>query len=276
MPIIYDIMGFFIFMTTLDDYPLMDNKIVLETIAIFYCDCERTYDFITKTYPEVLEKKMVSSKIIAYANAIYKGYKILDEYHSLIGKNFRTYKECKFTFINDNLMVSMPSTGFYRFLLILSCIPDMFLKMSDDCVLLKRSTLSAIIEFEKQDIKKKFKQPTRENINTYIMIDKNTGYYKIGQSINITKREKTLQAERPTIHLLYSCGKNIERSLHAKYKEFRVRGEWFNLTPEVLLEIVNEGGFVEAKLESTPIYKNNENNMFQQREEENTIKQLKS
>jgi len=31
-----------------------------------------------------------------------------------------------------------------------------------------------------------------------------------------------------------------------------------------------------AKLESTPIYKSNENNMFQQREEENTIKQLKS
>lgn len=89
-------------------------------------------------------------------------------------------------------------------------------------------------------------QETRENINNrgqvkkvkkvnqtfiYIMIDHNTGYYKIGHSKNVLRRESTLQSEKPTIELLYTFEGDIkdERDLHENYKDLRVRGEWFAL-----------------------------------------------
>lgn len=64
---------------------------------------------------------------------------------------------------------------------------------------------------------------------TYILKDKNTGYYKIGKSINPLDREKTLQAEKPTYELIKIFNNDIETDLHKKYKEQNVRGEWFNL-----------------------------------------------
>ena len=63
----------------------------------------------------------------------------------------------------------------------------------------------------------------------YIMKDDNTGYYKIGKSVNPKLREKTLQSEKPTIKMIKVFDKDIEKELHNQYKEFRVRGEWFNL-----------------------------------------------
>ena len=67
--------------------------------------------------------------------------------------------------------------------------------------------------------------------NVYVMIDRNTGYYKIGRSVNPTRREKTLQSEKPTIDLMFSyqCRKKEEKVLHDMFKESRVRGEWFDL-----------------------------------------------
>mgnify|MGYP003116322449 CR=1 FL=1 len=64
---------------------------------------------------------------------------------------------------------------------------------------------------------------------TYILKDKNTGYYKIGKSINPLDREKTLQAEKPTYELIKIFNNDIETDLHKKYKKQNVRGEWFNL-----------------------------------------------
>tara|TARA_R100001443_G_scaffold48665_1_gene61053 strand:+ start:8511 stop:9557 length:1047 start_codon:yes stop_codon:yes gene_type:complete len=64
----------------------------------------------------------------------------------------------------------------------------------------------------------------------YIMKDKNTGLYKIGKSNNPKNREKTLQAEKPTIKLIKTFNKDYELYLHEKYKEQRARGEWFNLS----------------------------------------------
>ena len=66
----------------------------------------------------------------------------------------------------------------------------------------------------------------------YVMIDKNTGYYKIGRSIKPKFREKTLQSEKPTIELLFyhDARKSDERMLHKIFKAKRVRGEWFDLT----------------------------------------------
>jgi len=63
----------------------------------------------------------------------------------------------------------------------------------------------------------------------YILKDNNTGLYKIGRSSNPLDREKTLQAEKPTIKLIKIFKDDIERELHDKYNKQRVRGEWFNL-----------------------------------------------
>ena len=65
----------------------------------------------------------------------------------------------------------------------------------------------------------------------YVMIDKNTGLYKIGRSVKPKVREKTLQSEKPTIEMLY-CHEAInhdEKILHDMFAEKRYRGEWFTL-----------------------------------------------
>ena len=66
----------------------------------------------------------------------------------------------------------------------------------------------------------------------YVMIDKNTGYYKIGRSINPLKREKTLQSEKPTIEMIFNHDARVkdEKELHEMFNEKRVRGEWFDLS----------------------------------------------
>jgi hypothetical protein len=65
----------------------------------------------------------------------------------------------------------------------------------------------------------------------YVMIDKNTGLYKIGRSVKPEVREKTLQSEKPTIELMFS-NKGLssdEKNLHQHFSHQRIRGEWFNL-----------------------------------------------
>jgi hypothetical protein len=72
---------------------------------------------------------------------------------------------------------------------------------------------------------------------TYIMRDGNTGYYKIGRSSKPEFREKTLQSENPTIDLLMIFENDVEGELHNMYKRKRVRGEWFALTNDDLIDI---------------------------------------
>lgn len=66
----------------------------------------------------------------------------------------------------------------------------------------------------------------------YVMLDKNTGYYKIGRSVTPKKREKTLQSEKPTIEMIYNIEGQVkdEKILHRKFKDKRIRGEWFDLS----------------------------------------------
>jgi Meiotically up-regulated gene 113 len=75
----------------------------------------------------------------------------------------------------------------------------------------------------------------------YIMIDKNTGFYKIGRSKNPLLREKTLQSEKPTIEMLYAFDGKIryEKELHQMFADKRVRGEWFDLNGTDICKIKN-------------------------------------
>ncbi|WP_164905429.1 GIY-YIG nuclease family protein [Flavobacterium sufflavum] len=65
----------------------------------------------------------------------------------------------------------------------------------------------------------------------YLMVNNGTGYIKIGTSKNPRHRERTLHSQEPTIFViaLWCCDKKIEKELHEKFKEKRIRGEWFDL-----------------------------------------------
>ncbi len=95
-------------------------------------------------------------------------------------------------------------------------------------------------EFENKNVSKRKTNDTPTYI--YIMIDHNTGYYKIGHSKNVLRRESTLQSEKPTIELLYSFEGIVrdERELHDNFKELRVRGEWFALEKYMVDNIITQ------------------------------------
>jgi hypothetical protein len=79
------------------------------------------------------------------------------------------------------------------------------------------------------------KTENKKTLFVYLMHDESTGLYKIGKSYNPSNREKTLCAQIPLLRLLHkteSRTPNMEKSLHKKYANKRVRGEWFNLTQE--------------------------------------------
>lgn len=80
----------------------------------------------------------------------------------------------------------------------------------------------------------------KKEFKTYLMIDKNTGFYKIGKAIEPYFREKTLQSEKPTISILAFCDKNIENYLHKKYAIKKIRGEWYNLSEKEVSEVISE------------------------------------
>lgn len=78
---------------------------------------------------------------------------------------------------------------------------------------------------------------------TYLMKDENTGYVKIGVSINPKLRERTLQSQKPTISLFATVKGNIERELHKYYSNKKVRGEWFHLTQGDIDTIIKKYSF---------------------------------
>ena len=78
----------------------------------------------------------------------------------------------------------------------------------------------------------------------YLMIDTTNNFHKIGISNNPKYREHTLQSDKPTIELI--CAKEfpsrtiaeaIESALHKAYANKRIRGEWFNLEDNDIIEI---------------------------------------
>ena len=79
----------------------------------------------------------------------------------------------------------------------------------------------------------------------YIMKDTSLpGWYKIGKSIKPKHRERTLQAEKPSIKMVFYTPetKEINESLlHHQYAKYRGRGEWFNLTDAQLRYICHMG-----------------------------------
>ncbi len=75
----------------------------------------------------------------------------------------------------------------------------------------------------------------------YLMEDLRNGTFKIGRSKTPAKRERTLQSEVPQIVMRFSVpGEEAhEKQLHDHFQGKRLRGEWFTLTNDDLLWIVD-------------------------------------
>jgi len=76
----------------------------------------------------------------------------------------------------------------------------------------------------------------------YIYVIKYNNTYKIGMSSNVEGRFKKLVTSSPVpLTLVYSQyvgdAKQVEKSLHIKYKECNSHGEWFNLADTQVKEI---------------------------------------
>lgn len=69
---------------------------------------------------------------------------------------------------------------------------------------------------------------------TFIYLIKNNrnGLYKIGRSKTPSIRESTLQSEEPDISMILSFAgtSQLEKELHKRFADKRVRGEWFELS----------------------------------------------
>tara|TARA_R110000823_G_scaffold309985_1_gene434614 strand:- start:517 stop:1044 length:528 start_codon:yes stop_codon:yes gene_type:complete len=74
------------------------------------------------------------------------------------------------------------------------------------------------------------RRDSSKEVKTYLMKDNLTKLYKIGRSKNPLNRERTLQSEKPSIKMVKVWSENIETKLHKEYSNYRVRGEWFELT----------------------------------------------
>jgi hypothetical protein len=74
----------------------------------------------------------------------------------------------------------------------------------------------------------------------YLMEDARNGAFKIGRSRSPGKRERTLQSEAPGITLRFSipADEADERHLQVQFASKRLRGEWFSLTPDDLLQVI--------------------------------------
>lgn len=79
----------------------------------------------------------------------------------------------------------------------------------------------------------------------YLMQDEHNGYYKIGISNKPEYREHTLQSEKPSIVLLKAkefpkrpIAEAFESALHKTYEKQRLRGEWFKLSSEDVIDII--------------------------------------
>lgn len=79
-----------------------------------------------------------------------------------------------------------------------------------------------------------------QNGRVYVMFNTRSKEYKIGFTIkDPTTREKQFKMVDPAVQYLFSIDgtKRLEHSLHNRFKNKRIRGEWFNLCLKDLLYI---------------------------------------
>lgn len=94
-----------------------------------------------------------------------------------------------------------------------------------------------------KEINKVLRQKAKVNglTNLYLILNKRSGYYKIGKAANVSLREKTLQSEEPELELIHTMPAFVsdEYALHTYFADKRIRGEWFKLSTQDVVFIKN-------------------------------------
>lgn len=104
------------------------------------------------------------------------------------------------------------------------------------------------------EVEKNLKKYDCRNEITYFIRDDSNGLIKIGKSeIGLfPRRLSTLQIGNPRPLLIVGVVVgNVEKELHAKCKQYRVRGEWYMAGPS-LTEYINKYG---EKMKEQPMWK---------------------
>jgi len=93
-----------------------------------------------------------------------------------------------------------------------------------------------------RELVKRQKLEREEKRFLYIIHNKRNGLYKIGISINPAFRERTLQSEEPEIEIIetFKGGFELEKQIHSFFAGKRIRGEWFKLNDEDILNLKND------------------------------------
>ncbi len=75
-------------------------------------------------------------------------------------------------------------------------------------------------------------------IKTYLLFDKISRLYKIGRSIEPGNRISRIQSPGK-LELITVINQNVEKSLHRKFKDKRIHGEWFKLSDSDVKYIIS-------------------------------------
>ena len=91
----------------------------------------------------------------------------------------------------------------------------------------------------------KSEQDTNDACFVYVMRNNDNGAYKIGISNNPEYREHTLQSQEPNITCIFQVefptreiARAVEASMHLKYKEYHMRGEWFAIPHDMIGQVM--------------------------------------
>jgi len=96
------------------------------------------------------------------------------------------------------------------------------------------------------DVKKQTKEPrpSKEKCYVYFIEDCASGHIKIGKAIDVMSRFKSLKTGSPAMSLIGAIWTNgekmaygLESSLHARFKDKRVSGEWFSISVVDVMDI---------------------------------------
>jgi hypothetical protein len=108
----------------------------------------------------------------------------------------------------------------------------------------QQAAIEAAEEYKDKEARRKEVESTKKRqakrlTNIYVMRNERNGYVKIGRSQAPFDRELTLQSEDPEICMLFyfPAPIDLECKLHNEFEEYRVRGEWFKLTPNQIENI---------------------------------------
>ncbi|OPB92597.1 GIY-YIG nuclease family protein [Elizabethkingia occulta] len=105
---------------------------------------------------------------------------------------------------------------------------------------IKQIDLIPIVDFYREVFNENYKKASENHHNyVYSMINAETSLIKIGYSKQPIFREKTLQSQEPQIYLIacWNANRNVETELHRKFKNNRIRGEYFRMSFNDLQEL---------------------------------------